>query len=74
MASLDQTTFEYLMPTDKQKEVMQQARSAFRTCAEVMDTLLPIGADKDYVIRLIRDAGMWANVAITRDDYGAPRK
>lgn len=68
------TTFEYLKPTDGQMETMQKMRESFaRLAHEVDDTIRP-GADKDYVLRLIRDAGMWANVAITRDADGTPRQ
>lgn len=68
------TTFEYLKPTDGQMETMQKMRESFaRLAHEVDDTIRP-GADKDHVLRLIRDAGMWANVAITRDADGTPRQ
>ena len=39
-----------------------------------VELALPVGADKDHVIRLIRDSAMWANVALTRYDDGSPRK
>lgn len=71
---MNPTTFEYLKPTDAQLETMQKMRDAFAKIArEVDDTIRP-GEDKDYVIRLIRSAAMWANVAITREADGTPRQ
>ena len=71
---MHETTFEYLKPTDAQLETMQKMRHAFAKLAhEVDDTVRP-GADKDYALRLIRDAGMWVNVAITREEDGTPRQ
>lgn len=68
------TTFEYLKPTDSQMETMSKLRQAFAALAhEVDDTIRP-GADKDHVLRLIREAAMWANVAITREPDGTPRQ
>lgn len=71
--SLHPTTFGYLMPTEAQKEAMTDSRSSFAECAERVGMILPEGPDKDHVMRLLRDAAMWANVAITREADGAPR-
>ncbi len=67
------TTFEYLKPTDVQIDSMARARSAFKVCAESVERELPDGPDKTYVLRKIREAAMWANVAITRQPDGSPR-
>jgi hypothetical protein len=66
-------TFEYLKPTDEQKETMTQARALSKEYAEDIASLLPDGADKTYIIRKIRETAMWINVAITREDDGSPR-
>lgn len=71
---MNPTTFEYLKPTDAQLETMQKMREAFAKIAREVDDVIRPGADKDYVIRLIRDAAMWANVAITREADGTPRQ
>lgn len=71
---MNPTTFEYLKPTDSQMETMQKMRLAFAKLAQEVDDTIRPGEDKDYVIRLIRDAGMWANVAITREADGTPRQ
>lgn len=66
-------TFEYVRPTLHQLEAMTKLRAAAKAYAEVVEDLVPPGADKDYVLRSIRTASMWANFAITRHDDGAPR-
>lgn len=68
------STFEYLKPTDAQIEDMAEVRKAFAELVNIIDGYLPLGQDKDYTLRLIRTAGMWANVSITRQDDGTPRK
>jgi hypothetical protein len=70
---LHATAFEYLKPTDKQIEDMQQLRASAANYADVLEVLLPEGPDKTYALRKLREVAMWANVAITRDDTGAPR-
>lgn len=67
------SVFEYLKPTDSQLETMARARAEFHNFAHTLDTLLPKGLDKDHVMRLLRDAAMWANVSITRHSDGTPR-
>lgn len=66
-------TFEYQKPTDYQIDLMSKARAEFSNLAHAMNILLPTGPDREHVLRLIRDASMWANVAITREADGSPR-
>jgi hypothetical protein len=35
---------------------------------------MPAGPDRTYAIRKVREVGMWANVAVTRDADGTPRQ
>ena len=70
---LHPSTFEYLKPTDGQVETMTELRAASRRYAELVDHLLPVGDDKDYILRRIRETAMWINVAITREYDGTPR-
>lgn len=72
--TLHESTFEYLKPTDKQIESMATARKCFGALADYIEVALPNGADKTYVLRLIRTAAMWANVSITRHADGEPRR
>lgn len=68
------STYEYLKPTDEQLEVMSRIRQAAKVYGEVLEKELPDGADKTYIIRNHRSNAMWANVSITREQDGTPRK
>lgn len=70
---LHPSTFEYLKPTDMQMDRMSRLRVAAAVYAELLDRLLPPGADKDHILRTHRSNAMWANVAITREADGTPR-
>jgi hypothetical protein len=67
------STYDYLIPTDAQKAAMAILRQAAATYGDVLETTLPDGPDKTFVIRAHRSNAMWANVAITRQPDGAPR-
>lgn len=67
------STFEYLKPTDEQIATMARARDAVAVCCAVLLDELPDGPDKTYTIRKLREVGMWANVAITRQADGSPQ-
>jgi hypothetical protein len=70
---LHPSTFEYLKPTDTQVIVMAGVRKATADYAAALDNILPPGADKTYILRKVREIGMWANVSITREADGTPR-
>ena len=67
------STYEYLQPTEPQKEAMAKVRAAAKAYNDVLDAVLPDGPDKTFVIRAHRSNAMWANVAITRLPDGTPR-
>jgi hypothetical protein len=71
---LHPSTFEYLQPTPSQKTMMGVARNKVAAFARDLNALLPDGADKTYVLRKLRELGMWVNVAITREADGTPRE
>lgn len=71
--TLHDSTFDYLKPTDDQIRIMQIVRHNTWAYAKVLDEHLPDGPDKTYVLRKVREVGMWANVAITRHADGSPR-
>lgn len=71
---MDKSTFEYLRPTQEQLVLMEAAREASRIYSERLEDLLPDGPDKTYALRKLREVAMWANVAITRQPDGSPRK
>jgi hypothetical protein len=71
--AMHESTFEYLVPTEEQKETMARVRAAAKEFCDVLERELPDGPDKTFVIRAHRTHAMWANVAITRQPDGTPR-
>ena len=71
---LHPSTFEYLQPTLEQVAAMQQARFATTVYAALLEQILPDGPDKTYILRKLREVGMWVNVTITRNPDGSPRQ
>jgi hypothetical protein len=70
---LHPTTFEYIKPNAVGNALMKKVRLATRDYAAVLVEALPDGPDKTYLLRKVREVGMWANVTITRTADGAPR-
>jgi hypothetical protein len=70
---LQQSTFEYLRPTEDQQDTMEQGRRATRMYADWIDENVPEGPDKTFILRSLRSLAMWINVAITREADGGPR-
>jgi hypothetical protein len=68
------STFDYLKPTDEQLNRMTILRHAARVYCDMLESHLPDGPDKDFIIRAHRANAMWANVAITRYADGMPRE
>lgn len=72
--TLHPSTFGYLMPTDKQKADMGDARAAAAGYARAIEALVPDGPDKTYILCKLRGLAMWVNVAISRHADGTPRE
>lgn len=70
---LHPTTFNYLKPTIEQIDRMQGLRELTSEYANKVDDLLDDGPDKTYIMRKIREVGMWINVSVTRNADGSPR-
>lgn len=70
---MHESTFNYLAPTDKQKDDMAIVHGKFMELVFGMDQFIPDGSDKTYLIRKLREVAMWANVAITRNPDGSSR-
>lgn len=68
------STFDYLKPTDSQLAQMNTVREATRDYANFLNAHLRAGPDKTYILRKVREIGMWANVTITREADGTPRE
>ena len=71
--ALHSSTFEYLKPTDEQIATMATLREAAAAYAVILDTFLPDGPDKTFILRAHRSNAMWVNVAVTRQADGTPR-
>ena len=67
------STFEFLKPTEAQIAQMAQVRTAAKVYCDILESSLPDGPDKTFIIRAHRSNAMWANVAITRLPDGTPR-
>jgi hypothetical protein len=67
------STFEYLKPTNSQLIIMEYIRKEFAKLASVIEENVPEGPDRIFAIKQLRTAGMWCNVAITRQPDGSPR-
>ena len=72
--TMNPSTFDYLTPTTEQIDQMAKVRWAAKAYAEMLEQVIPDGPDKTYLLRKLREVGMWANVAITRLPDGTPRK
>jgi len=70
---MDDTTFDYLRPTEAQLARMHTLRSAAKMYAHTLETHLPDGPDKTYILRELRTVAMWVNVCLTRHADGSPR-
>jgi hypothetical protein len=70
---MDQSTFEYVRPTDQQILDMATVRTAAKAYSDCLESLLPDGPDKTYTLRKLREVAMWANVCLTRQPDGTPR-
>lgn len=70
---LHSNTFEYLKPNDDQLADMGVIREATKAYADTLQRMLPDGPDKTYTLRKLREVGMWANIAVTRNPDGSPR-
>ena len=68
------STYEYLKPTEEQIQKMAKLREAAKVYGQVLETELPDGPDKTFVIRAHRSNAMWVNVAVTRHPDGTPRE
>ena len=71
--SLHDSTFEYVYPTDQQKEIMNLARMRAFEYASALEDIVPDGPDKTYLLRKLREVAMWVNIAITRNPDGSQR-
>ena len=68
------STFQYLKPTEDELRQMNDLRESTANYAALLDTALPEGPDKTYIMRSLRTLAMWINVCLTRRADGTPRQ
>jgi hypothetical protein len=66
--------FDNFTPTFEQADRMRQLRDAAKTYMEAILDLVPEGNDKKLAVLKLRECAMWANVAVTRNEDGSPRR
>ncbi len=71
--ALHSSTFGYLKPTEHQLERMSGLLELTAEYANKLELLLDDGPDKTYILRKVREVGMWINVSVTRHADGTPR-
>jgi hypothetical protein len=71
---LHESTYQYLQPSPDQMMRMDGVRDAAKKFSDILEQTLPEGPDKTHALRLHRTAAMWANIAITRNPDGSPRR
>lgn len=71
--ALHPSTYEYLKPTEAQIDNMARVRAASAHYSYILESELPDGPDKTYILRRVRETAMWCNVSITRQADGTPR-
>ena len=72
--ALHPSTYDYLKPTEDQLARMARLRTAAKVYSDVLETELPEGPDKTFIIRAHRANAMWTNVCVTRLPDGTPRE
>jgi hypothetical protein len=70
---LHPTTFGFLKPNQAGIDKMAEARAATTEYAKRIEEILTDGPDKTYILRKVREIGMWALVSVTREADGTPR-
>jgi hypothetical protein len=70
---MDETTFEYLRPTEAQLATMQGLRESFAKLAREIGANVPESRYRSLTLTSLEEAAMWVNKAITRHGDGKPR-
>ena len=71
---MHESLFDYLSPTEEQKERMGGLRADYAELLEALEEVVPDGAYKMLAVRALEESAMWANKGITRDNDGGPRQ
>ena len=63
-------TFQYVAPTDRQKELMQEFRDKYQTLAEDIKYWVDKEPRRGFSLAItkLEESAMWLNKAITKND------
>jgi hypothetical protein len=61
-------TFQYVQPTDEQKETMQRFRDAYEQLARAITDEVPESRGASLAITKLEESSFWLNKAITHND------
>ena len=64
----ENTTFQYVKPTDEQVATMQEYRNMFEALAYEMRTKLPASRGLSLALTKLEESAFWLNKSITNND------
>ena len=64
------STFQYVQPTDEQKEVMQKFRDKYEALANDLKAIPFIATSRAWALAMtkLEESAMWLNKAITKNE------
>ena len=60
--------FQYIQPTEEQKEMMQVFRDKYQTLVDELKTEVPESRGKSLAITKLEESAFWLNKGITQND------
>lgn len=61
-------SFQYIQPTEEQKELMQEFRDKFETLAAEIELRIPSTRGRSLAITKLEESAFWLNKGITQND------
>lgn len=61
-------TFQYVQPTDEQKQMMQVFRDDYETLAKAIKLTVPAGRGLSLALTKLEESSFWLNKAITQNE------
>lgn len=61
-------SFQYIQPTEEQKELMQKFRTAYEELAESLKAEVPASRGLSLAITKLEESAFWLNKGITQND------
>lgn len=62
------STFQYVQPTDEQKQMMQVFRDDYETLARAIKLTVPAGRGLSLALTKLEESSFWLNKAITQNE------